>query len=104
VYAAADLRERFTGHPVTRGTVLRVDPIPEVVAQIGACTAICYSTVRDGKREQYIHEFAAKDRPKLCVSPDGRQILLIGGDYDFTERGIVDGSDKKTRRELARGR
>lgn len=94
---AADLYERFTGHDaVAVGTV----EVPElrdgdVVARIGKCDGIMYTTVRDGKRERYIHEFAAADRPLLCVSEDGRQILLIGGRYLFTEKGIVDKSDRK---------
>jgi hypothetical protein len=102
VQRAADLFERFTGHDVSRGEVVDVPPLPDVVAIIGPVDFIGYTTVRDGRREKYIHHFAAKDRPKLAVTPDGSQILLIGGDYDFTERGIVDGSDLKTRREMSR--
>ena len=30
----------------------------------------------------------------FIVSPDGKQLFLIGGNYTFTERGIVDASDK----------
>ena len=95
VARAADLYERFTGHdPEELGTV-KVPPLPKVAAVVGECDGVLYTTVRDGKAERYIHEFAKKDRPLLCVSPDGRQILLVGGRYRFTEAGIVDASDKK---------
>lgn len=92
---AALLYERFTGHDVDTERVVEVPDLPAVVAEIGECDAISYTTRRDGKVEHYIHEFAQADKPLLCVSPDGRQILLIGGRYLFTERGIVDKSDRK---------
>ena len=101
--AVSDLRERFTGHESRPPRSIRVDPLPSAVAVIGDCDGILYTTKRDGKTERYIHEFALKDRPKLCIAPDGRQILLIGGRYVFTERGIVDLSDKKNLPRSLRG-
>ena len=92
---AADLYERFTGHDAEPIGTLDVPQIPPAVAVIGPCDAICYATVRDGKTERYIHEFAAGDRPLFCVAPDGRQLFLLGGEYVFTDRGIVDLSDRK---------
>jgi hypothetical protein len=56
---------------------------------------ILYSTVRDGVLEKYIHKFRKADRPLFVVSPDGKQLFLVDGNYTFTERGIVDMSDKK---------
>jgi len=53
-----------------------------------------YTTERDGEVQKYIHKFAKRDRPILAVSPNGDQILFVGGNYTFTERGIVDKSDK----------
>jgi hypothetical protein len=49
-----------------------------------------YSTVRDGRHENYVHRFGAKSRPLLAASSDGTQLYLLGGAYNFTERGIVD--------------
>lgn len=91
---AALLYEQFTGHKAEKVGSVFVPDLPPVAAVIGPCDAICYSTVRDGELEKYIHEFAAKDRPLLCVSPDGEQLLLIAGNFRFTEKGIVDRSDK----------
>lgn len=104
---AALLYERFTGHETTKPQIINVDPLPKAVAVIGECDGVLYTTVRDGVKEKYIHEFKHKDKPLLCIRPDGRQILLIGGAYVFTERGIVDASDTKNlppelRRKLRR--
>lgn len=49
-----------------------------------------YTTVRDGKKERYIHNFKKSARPNLVASHDGAKIALIGGNYRFTDRGIVD--------------
>ena len=91
---AVNIYERFTGHDAEQLTEVNVRPLPKVAAAIGMVTAICYSTRRDGRIEQYMHEFAKVDQPVFAVSPDGKQLLMIGGNYDFTERGIVDKSDK----------
>lgn len=92
---AGDLYERFTGHDVEELGRVKAPPIPKVLAVIGECDGVLYTTTRDGQLEKYIHEFAHKDKPLLCVSPDGGQLFLIGGGYVFTERGIVDLSDRK---------
>lgn len=86
--------ERFTGHDAEEVGRVKIPPLPKVVAMIGTATALCYSTVRDGKLQHFKHEFAHKDAPLFCVSPDGKQILLVGGNFTFTERGIVDRSWK----------
>lgn len=90
-----NLYERFTGDPERRAETIQIPPLPKAVAVIGELDGVLYTTIRDGVKEKYIHKFAAKDKPVLCISPDGRQIVLVGGNYVFTERGIVDMSDKK---------
>lgn len=91
---AANLYERFSGHEATEGVRIKKPTIPDVGVLIGEIDGILYTTVRDGKVEKYIHKFHPSDKPDFVVSPDGRQIFLVGGRYDFTERGIVDKSDK----------
>lgn len=93
--AAAKLFEQFTGHDAEVIGEIELPPNPPEIAIIGECAAICYDTVRDGRRESYIHEFSKRDRPVLAVTPNGRHLLLVGGRYVFTERGIVDMSDRK---------
>lgn len=89
---AAKLYENFTGH---EGDVIaRVTPpkMPKAVAVIGEIDGLMYTTIRDGVHEKYIHKFKKSARPMFCVSPDGKQIFLLGGEYLFTERGIIDKS------------
>jgi hypothetical protein len=95
-----DLFRRFTGHEAEAIGKVEVREVSAVGVVIGTLDAFEYTTVRDGVTERYRHRFAKRDRPLFVVSPDGEQMWVIGGDYDFTERGIVDGSDDKTRREL----
>lgn len=94
VRRAASLYERFSGHEAEILGKVRIPALPKTGVAIGKCVGILYDTVRDGVAEKYIHKFAKKDAPILVVSPDGKQILLVGGRYTFTERGIVDASDK----------
>ena len=89
------LYRNFTGHKsefeIHR---LNVPGFPDELKNlvvIGECTGVMYDTVRDGEMEKYIHQFEKKtSRPLFCVTPDGNQIVLLGGAYKFTERGIVD--------------
>lgn len=94
VRKAANLYERFSGHEAEEAGRVRVPPIPKVGVAIGTMDFVGYTTVRDGVTEKYIHKFAASDKPLFVVSPDGKALYLIGGRYTFTERGIVDKSDK----------
>ena len=66
--------------------------LPEVALQVGKVSGIMYKARFEGKMQEFLHEFSGKSQPILAASADGRQLLLLGGDYKFTERGIVDGS------------
>lgn len=93
VQRAADLYERFTGHDAEVIGKFYIPALPKTAVAIGTVDGIMYTTVRDGRTEKYIHKFKAKDKPVFAVTPDGKQILFVGGSYTFTERGIVDDSD-----------
>jgi hypothetical protein len=80
--------------------VVSVD-IPSIVAIVGHAeaietngeghvTSVDYRTTHGRRLTLYRHDFTQGSRPLLCVSPDGRQLLLLGGRYRFTHRGIVD--------------
>lgn len=86
---AAELYRRFTGERPDRVMRITLEPVT-VGLVIGECDGILYTTVRDGEEERYIHEFKARSKPLLCASHDGSQLVIIGGRYRFTERGIVD--------------
>lgn len=64
--------------------------VPKAVACIGYVEGIDYRTTHGKKVTLYHHDFAPGSRPLLAVSGDGKQLLLLGGRYEFTERGIVD--------------
>lgn len=90
VRKAAALYTEFTGHDDPRLTKIAIPSIPQAALAIGEVDGIMYSTVRDGVPEKYVHKFKRSSRPLMISSPDGKQLYLIGGSYDFTERGIVD--------------
>ena len=94
---AVDLYQRFSGHDGAPLATVPVPNAPKVAIVVGYCDGVLYSTVRDGKPEKYIHEFAKRDRPLLLVTPKGERVILYGGNYTFTERGIVDRSDRRNR-------
>lgn len=86
---AAFLYEDFTGHAADNYTNHTLN-VPDVGLQFGKCTGIMYETVRDGNHEYYCHEFKKTARPIIGASHDGKQLILVGGNYRFTNRGIVD--------------
>lgn len=86
---AGRLYEEFTGMPADEIVSAHLQ-IPDALTMIGAVRAIAYETVREGMKEKYIHEFRARSRPILAVSPDGSQLFILGGNYQFTDRGITD--------------
>lgn len=89
VQKAAQGYENFSGH-AARGT-RRVPYTPFTTGwPLGKLDAVMYSTVRDGKREKYIHRFKSTSRPLLVVNPDGSALGIVGGRYRVTESGIND--------------
>jgi hypothetical protein len=86
---AIEALEDFTGMDAKNVEVLQTDE-KCVYFEIGDVDGILYTTERDGEIESYIHEFKEKARPQLIASYDGQELRIIGGRFDFTERGIVD--------------
>lgn len=64
--------------------------LPDVCMVVGTLDTVEYTTRRGGRVEHYRHEFDEKSKPLLVASFDGKQCLIIGGRYDFTEVGIKD--------------
>ena len=90
---SVELYESFREAKPKRLKVLSFD-VPELVAVIGHVEAIDYRTTHGGKVTLYNHKFQKGSRPLLVASSDGRQLLLLGGRYVFTDRGIVDKDGK----------
>lgn len=89
VKQAIELFKDFTGMDPEHLDEYIVDH-PDVSLAIGTLDAVSYTTVREGKTELYEHKFKKKSRPLLCCSHDGKQLVILGGEYTFTERGITD--------------
>jgi hypothetical protein len=90
VSRAGRLYREFSGHEPDETETIEIPDTPRAVMVIGELEAVIYSTVRDSEHERYIHKFRASSRPLLCVSPDGEQLFIVKGSYEFTDRGIVD--------------
>lgn len=86
---AAILLEDFTGHPVEEIENLNLSAYDTFI-EGGAVDAIEYTTVRDGKVERYRHEFSEAAAPIMAISHDGKITVLVGGAYQFTDRGFID--------------
>ena len=84
------LYETFTGHDADDYVMVDKPEVPDVMSVIGDIDELCYTTIRDGNVERYRHKFKKSARPLFCITPDGSAIYLIGGSYEFGERGIVD--------------
>lgn len=87
--AAVELFHKFREAPPRRVRLARFK-VPKVCVVIGEMDFVGYTTTHAKKRARYRHDFSRKARPLLCASSDGRQLLIFGGNYDFTRDGIVD--------------
>ena len=80
--AASALFSEFTGHDAEFMEEVEVPNIG-VGLKFGMMDGVLYSTIRDGIKESYIHEFSKKSRPTLIAKHDGSQVQMIGGSYEF---------------------
>jgi hypothetical protein len=87
---AVSLYTGFTGHEKIEIRKISIPDYPQNMIEIGRIDGILYTTVRDGKVERYKHTFKKLSRPLFCVSPDGKQVFMIGGSFTFGDRGIED--------------
>lgn len=87
---AVQLYESFSGHEAEPIGKVTFPDNPKIGLAIGRLMGVAYETVRDGKTERYFHRFKKSSQPLLVSSSDGNQLFVIGGSYNFTERGIVD--------------
>lgn len=87
---AARRLENFSGHPVARLESAYSRSPQQTGMIIGELDLIGYRAKRDGKVERYGHPFRKNSRPLLAVTSDGKQLHIVGGQYEFTEAGIED--------------
>lgn len=60
---------------------------PNCVNEVGDLVAIMYKKKGSGNKI-YVHAF--NKAPKLYVSKDGRQIIIIGGTFKYSRYGFED--------------
>jgi hypothetical protein len=87
---AAKRLEEFSGHPVQHLESAYSRSSQSTGLIIGELDLIGYRAKRDGKTERYGHTFKKNSRPLLAVTSDGKQLHIVGGQYEFTEAGIED--------------
>lgn len=64
--------------------------LPEAVIVMGEVRAIEYEMPRGRRKVLYRHVFARGSEPTLGAGPGRCELVLIGGAYHVTRRGIVD--------------
>lgn len=88
---AADTFEAFTGRPATHKTK---HPMPSAKTgfALGPLVGVIYRASRedDGGTFEYLHRFRKSSQPLLIASDDGKQLVISGGEFQVTERGIED--------------
>lgn len=91
--SAKKLGADFHGSSPQHAVTVDYPDNPKIALAIGDLIGLAYRTRRDGKTENYFHRFKQHARPSLAVSPDGRTLYILGGEYRFTDRGIIDTVD-----------
>jgi hypothetical protein len=87
---AARLFEDFRERPPRSARVVRIK-LPRAAALMGRVRAIEYDTTHGSKVTKYRHVFAVGSAPYLAAAPGHRGgLLLFGGRFHVTDRGIVD--------------
>jgi hypothetical protein len=92
---AASLYQRFTKQKAEPFGYAELPDPPKAGAIMGYCDAIEYTTQRKGQVQLFRHKFHQADAPLLVVGPTGTPIIMLGGRYRWTDRGITDRSDPK---------
>ena len=87
---AARRLSEFVGREIGEFVEVKSNPDYEVGYALGEIPELHYIAERDGETYQFHHKFKARSRPLLIVSFDGKQLMIAGGRYNVTDRGIVD--------------
>lgn len=59
----------------------------DVLVVLGELATVEYDTAKGDEDGRYVHPFE-DDRPLLCCTKEGR-LVIVGGSYRVTPRGIV---------------
>jgi hypothetical protein len=87
---AARRLSEFVGREIGEFVEVKINPDYNVGYVLGEIPELHYIAERDGEVFHFDHKFKAASRPLLVVSFDGKQLMIAGGRYSVTDRGIVD--------------
>ena len=87
---AARRLSEFVGREIGEFVEVEINTDYEVGYVLGEVPELHYIAERDGEVFHFHHEFKVASRPLLLVSFDGKQLMIAGGRYDVTDRGIID--------------
>jgi len=87
---AAERLSEFIGREIGDFKEVSIGNNYDVGYVLGEIPEIHYIAERDGELFQFHHAFNESSRPLLVVSFDGEQLIIAGGRYSVTDRGIVD--------------
>jgi len=86
---AIRLHKSFRERAPTRARHVKID-LPEVAVIMGYLDAVSYTTTHNGKTHRYKHTFKRGSKPTLVAGTRDGQLLIVGGRFRVTGRGIVD--------------
>lgn len=85
---AEDAFEAFHwGRRPRRKLVADVPPLPAEAFELGKVISITYEATKGRQHAAWEHDFG-EPRPTLAADPEGEQLLILGGGYRVTDRGI----------------
>ena len=87
---AAERLSEFIGREIGEFEEVQINTGYKVGYVLGEIPELHYIAERDGEVFQFHHKFKEASRPLLVVSFDGKQLMIAGGRYNVTDRGIVD--------------
>ena len=87
---AAERLSEFVGREIGDFKEVSISNDYDVGYVLGEIPEIHYVAERDGELFHFHHNFNVSSRPLLVVSFDGRELMIAGGRYSVTDRGIVD--------------
>lgn len=77
---------RFQGFHNTAPESVTVESLPTVAFSLGNVLAVTYEVIENGRKVAYHHEFERP--PGLAVTNDGRNAIILAGEWSFTKRGF----------------
>jgi len=87
---AARRLSEFVGREIGEFVEVKINPDYDVGYMLGEIPELHYIAERDGEVFHFEHKFKKHSRPLLIVSHDGKQLMIAGGRYNVTDRGITD--------------